>query len=111
MDLIPHSNPARRATIGDYLRRNALRFPDREALVMPVSAANPVRRSLTYKELNTSANRMAHSLLDLGVEKGDVVATMGRNLPETIITFWAAMKIGAVVTGINYTFTLSLIHI
>jgi acyl-CoA synthetase (AMP-forming)/AMP-acid ligase II len=105
MDLIPHSNPARRATIGDYLRRNALRFPDREALVMPVSAANPVRRSLTYKELNTSANRMAHSLLDLGVEKGDVVATMGRNLPETIITFWAAMKIGAVVTGINYTFT------
>lgn len=105
MDLIPASNPARRATIGDYLRRNAIRYPDREALVMPVSAANPVRRSLTFAELNRSANRMAHSLLDLGIERGDVIATMGRNVPETIVTFWAAMKIGAVVTGVNYTFT------
>jgi acyl-CoA synthetase (AMP-forming)/AMP-acid ligase II len=105
MDLILPSNPARRATIGDYLRRNARRFPNRDALVMPVSAANPVRRSLTFVELNSMVNKMAHSLLDLGVERGDVIATMGRNVPETIITFWAAMKIGAVVTGVNYTFT------
>lgn len=104
-DHISYSSPARRATLGDLLRRNAKRFPDREALVMPVSKANPIRRSLTYAELNASANRMAHALERLGIGRGDVVATMGRNLPETVVTFWAAMKIGAAVTGVNYTFT------
>jgi acyl-CoA synthetase (AMP-forming)/AMP-acid ligase II len=111
MDLILHNHPARRATIGDYLRRNAKRYPDREALVMPISKAHPQRRSLTFSELNTSANRLAHSLSDLGIHRGDVIATMGRNLPETVIAFWAAMKIGAVVTGVNYTFTANeIVH-
>ena len=104
-DRISQKLPVRRATIGDVLRRNAQRYPSREALVMPVSKANPVRRSITYAQLNESANRMAHALEALGVGRGDVIATMGRNLPETVITFWAAMKIGAVVTGVNYTFT------
>jgi acyl-CoA synthetase (AMP-forming)/AMP-acid ligase II len=104
-DHISRYHPARRATIGDLMRRNAKRFPDREALVMPVSKANPVRRSLTYAELNASVNRMAHALEGLGIVRGNVIATMGRNLPETVVTFWAAMKIGAVVTGVNYTFT------
>lgn len=104
-DRISQKLPVRRATIGDLLRRNAQRYPNREALVMPVSKANPVRRSISYAQLNESANRVAHALEDLGVGRGDVIATMGRNLPETVVTFWAAMKIGAVVTGVNYTFT------
>lgn len=104
-DAISQTNPARRAVIGDFLRRNALRHPNREALVVPVSKVNPTRRSVTYSELNTAVNRLAGSLAANGVGHGDVVATMSRNHPETVTVFWAAMKLGAVVTGVNYTFT------
>ncbi len=98
------SNPVRRATFGDQLRRNAARIPDRPAIIAihsPVAA----RRVLTYKELNSQANRLAHALREQGIGPGDVVATMGRNSPESIVAFWATVKVGAAVTGVNYTFT------
>lgn len=98
------SHPARRAVLGDQLRRNALRFPGREVVVVPASEGTE-RRSLTYQQLNSAANRLAWSLAARGVRTGDVVAVMGRNSPELLTVFWAAMKLGATVTGINYTFT------
>jgi acyl-CoA synthetase (AMP-forming)/AMP-acid ligase II len=101
---VPVDHPARRATLGDQLRRNALRRPDREAIVSLHSPAGE-RRSLTYRELNSQVNRLAHSLQARGVGRGDVVAIMGRNCPEHIVAFWAALKIGAACTGVNYTFT------
>ena len=110
IDTIPTSHPARRAVIGDMIRRNSVRYPDREAIVVPVGKANPVRRSIAYAELNSKVNRLAHALAAQGIGHGDVVATMGRNCPEWIITFYAALKLGAVVTGVNYTFTSSEIR-
>lgn len=99
----PDHTPLGRATFGDQLRRNALRHPDREAIVQlhsPVAA----RRALTYAELNSRANRLAHSLAARGVTTGDVVAIMGRNCPESVVAFWAAAKLGAACTGVNFTF-------
>ena len=101
---VPTDHPARRATLGDQLRRNALRNPDREAIVSLDSPAG-ARRALTYRELNSQANKLAHTLQAHGVGRGDVVAFMGRNCPEHIIGFWAAIKLGAACTGVNYTFT------
>lgn len=101
---VPTNHPARRATLGDQLRRNALRHPDREALIQPSSPAGG-RRFVTYAELDEQANRLAHSLAAHGVGAGDVVAIMGRNCPESVIAFWAAIKLGAALTGVNYTFT------
>ena len=101
---VPAAHPARRAVLGDQLRRNARRFPDREAVVVP-AFAGAARRSLTYSELDSAANRLASSLAERGIRKGDVVAVMGRNSPESVTVFWAAMKLGAAVTGVNYTFT------
>lgn len=102
---VSSSDPVRRATLGDQLRRNAARFPDREAIVVPLGKGTPERMSITYRELNSSANRLANGLLAHGVGSGDVIATMGRNNPDHFKLFWAAMKIGAIVTGVNYTFT------
>jgi acyl-CoA synthetase (AMP-forming)/AMP-acid ligase II len=104
LSAVPTDHPARRATLGDQLRRNALRRPDREAIVSLDSPAG-ARRSLTYAELNTQANKLAHTLQQHGVGRGDVVALMGRNNPEHIVAFWAAIKLGAACTGVNYTFT------
>lgn len=99
----------RRATFGDQLRRNAVRFPDRPAIVALHSPQHE-RRVLTYSELNSRANCLAQALASRGVGHGDVVATMGRNCPESIIGFWAAAKLGAAVTGVNYTFTSRELH-
>jgi acyl-CoA synthetase (AMP-forming)/AMP-acid ligase II len=101
--------PIRRATFGDQLRRHAARVPDRAAIVALHSPLHE-RRVLTYRELNEQANRLANSLAAQGVGLGDVVATMGRNAPESVVAFWAAAKLGAAVTGVNYTFTSREIH-
>jgi acyl-CoA synthetase (AMP-forming)/AMP-acid ligase II len=107
---IPDTSPARRATFGDQLRRHALHHPKRPAVVAYGSPDDGARRVLTYGELNTAANRLAHSLAARGVTKGDVVAIMGRNTPESIVAFWAAAKLGAACTGVNFTFTSRELH-
>src|SRR4051812_43890881 len=106
---VPITHPARRATLGDQLRRNALRRGDREAIVAIHSPAGE-RRSLTYAELNSQVNQIADALAKRGVGRGDVVALMGRNCPEHVVAFWAAQKLGAACTGVNYTFTAREIH-
>jgi acyl-CoA synthetase (AMP-forming)/AMP-acid ligase II len=102
--------PIRRATFGDQLRRNALRFPDREALVAVGGPDENGRRAMTYRQLNSQANQLASSLHARGVGPGDVVAIMGRNTPESIVAFWAAAKLGAACTGVNYAFTARELH-
>ncbi len=95
---IRHS-PLGRATIGDQLRRHALNIGRREALV----AYHPdgSRRAVTYAELNADANRMAHAFAEYGVGRGDVVAVMSQNSIETIVAYYAALKLGAAYTGVN----------
>ncbi len=101
--------PVRRATFGDQLRRNAARLPDRAAIV---ALDTPLDRRivLTYRQLNEKVNRLANSLAARGVGVGDIVATMGHNTAESVIAFWASAKLGAAVTGVNYTFTAREIH-
>ena len=59
----------------------------------------------TYSKLNTLVNRFAAALARFGVERGDIVAVMSRNSPDYIIAYFAALKLGAAITGINFTFT------
>ena len=107
---IPTSSRARRATLGDQLRRHALHNPDRRRS-SPTEAPNDEgRRTLTYRELDERVQPPGASLSARGVVKGDVVALMGRNTPESIVAFWAAAKLGAAVTGVNFTFTAREIH-
>lgn len=109
VDLSSTSLPVRRATFGDQLRRNARRHPNKTAVVALDSAAHP-RRDYTYADLDIAANRMANALAAQNVGHGDVVAIMGRNTPELLITFWACAKLGAAVTGLNYTFLAPELH-
>ena len=60
---------------------------------------------LTYRALNESANRFAHALLNLGLQRGDRVALMLPNCPQFLIAFYGALKAGAVVTAINPLYT------
>jgi acyl-CoA synthetase (AMP-forming)/AMP-acid ligase II len=104
------TDPVRRATFGDQLRRNALRHPERPAIVGYGGPHGEGRSQLTFAELNERANRVANALAARGVVKGDVMALMGRNNPGSIVAFWAAAKLGVAVTGVNFTFTESELH-
>ena len=56
--------------MGDGLRRNAYKLPVK-------IAAQDRFRQITYSELNSRVNQLAHGLLSMGVRKGDSVACHG----------------------------------
>ena len=78
----------------DFLIHSAKRLPDKVALV----AGNA---RLTYREIETRSDALARALVSLGVERGDRVAVFADNTPETVISFWAALKANAVIVVIN----------
>ena len=50
----------------------------------------------TYERLYIESNRLAYALRDIGVEKGDVVALYLPMLPETVVSLFATLRLGAV---------------
>jgi len=53
-------------------------------------------RKLTYEELNKEVNKFANALKSLGVQKGDRIGIYMPMIPEIVVGFIAAMKIGAI---------------
>ncbi len=56
-------------------------------------------RTLTYKQLDNEANRLANALRSLGVEKGTRVMLLLPNTPQFIIAYYAVLKAGGVVVS------------
>ncbi|MDQ3944014.1 MAG: alpha/beta fold hydrolase [Actinomycetota bacterium] len=69
---------------------------DKPALVDGVT-----NRAISYRELADAVGRVGAALAARGVVKGDVLALFSPNCPEFVITYYAAMSLGAVVTTIN----------
>lgn len=80
--------------IGSLLPRHARYRPDHPAIVF-----NDHR--LTFSEFNRRVNRLANSLLNLGVSKGDKIATILPNCLELLEVYWAVAKMGAVVVPLS----------
>jgi fatty-acyl-CoA synthase len=80
--------------LGEIVRRHARSRPERPAYVI-----GPHR--VTYGRLNALANRFAHALRGLGVERGDRVATLAGNRLEYPAIYFAAAKLGAVHVPLN----------
>jgi long-chain acyl-CoA synthetase len=80
--------------IGSLLSRNARYRPDKLAVVFE-------EKRLSYSEYNHSVNRLANALLDMGIKKGDKVATLLPNCLELLEIYWALAKIGAVVVPLS----------
>ncbi len=56
---------------------------------------------ITYQKMQENIDRIAAALTDLGVKKGDRVALMLPNCPEYVYTYYACMKLGAIVVQMN----------
>ena len=80
--------------IGSLFVRHARYRPDHQAVVFK-------DRRLSYFEFNQHTNRLANALLDLGLKKGDKVATILHNSVELLEIFFASAKIGAVVVPLS----------
>jgi 2-furoate---CoA ligase len=73
----------------------AARHPEREALV-----DGDVR--LTFVQLRLRAARLAGGLVDLGLERGEHLATVLRNRHETVALYWAAQWLGATFVPLSW---------
>ena len=81
--------------LGQNLKVNAKKFPTTVAL-------QDSQRSYTYPQTNERTNRLANSLLALGLSKGDRVAVLMENSIEIIELYLATAKAGLVIVPINF---------
>ncbi|MGC4122666.1 MAG: long-chain fatty acid--CoA ligase [Myxococcales bacterium] len=99
---VPSRIEHRSLGLHQLLPRAAEAFPQRDALVLAVHAAGHVFTSrTTYAELAAEVHRCAASLQRLGVVKGDRVALYLPNCPQFVVTYCAALQVGAIAVPFN----------
>jgi len=76
------------------LDNNQLKNSGRIALVFGA-------RKITYNQLISSSKKLASSLSELGIKRGDRVALWLPNCPEFVYSFFAILRLGAIVVPIN----------
>ena len=89
-------------TLGDFIASRASELGDNILCHFFMD-----EETLTYRELDLAANRMASSLLQLGVRKGTHVAMMMPNIKEGVVAWVAIGRIGGVVVPVNTAYTSS----
>jgi acyl-CoA synthetase (AMP-forming)/AMP-acid ligase II len=76
------------------LRRSAVRFPEKPAIIWGAERTS-------YRELNARANRLAHALLRLPLGKGAKIGMLSRNRTEYGVVFFGVAKTGFVVVNVS----------
>ena len=84
----------RNKCIHELFEEQVVKTPDKTALVA-------VDKRLTYKELNEEANRIANTLIEKGVEKGDIVAFVLPRRSYVLSTMLGILKTGAAYLPID----------
>ena len=85
--------------IGSWLVKHSDRHANKTAIVYK-------DKRFTYRQLNDRVNRLAHSLVELGVRKGDRVNALLFNRHELMEALFACAKIGAIFVPINFRLSL-----
>lgn len=76
----------------------AKRYGDKTALIFP-------ERQLSFNELEALTNRCANALINLGIKPGDRVTLYSGNCWEWVVSYYGALKMGAVINPINVMLT------
>ncbi len=85
----------RRQTLGDVLRRTALRVPAKTAIICGET-------QWTYAEFDALVTRLAAGLAKIGVQQGERVAVLARNSHGFAALRFALARLGAVLVPINF---------
>jgi fatty-acyl-CoA synthase len=83
--------------VSDLLKNTVIKFPERNGLVY-------LNHRWTYEALEDRVIRLANGLARRGTKKGDRVAVMFYNSNHFVETYFAALRIGAVVAPVNFRF-------
>ena len=86
---------ARQHSVGDLLRRTALRSPDKLAVV-------DRDRRASFAELDAAVNRAANALTARGLVKGDRLALLSHNCWQFVVLSFATAKLGVVLVPVNF---------
>lgn len=89
-----HDYPLAQRTIGHMLADKARRIGSSTWLIFG-------ERRYSYADSHLITNRYANAFASHGVSKGDHVALMMGNCPDTIWVMWGLAKIGAVAVPLN----------
>jgi long-chain acyl-CoA synthetase len=96
---IPYSlKPYPERTLLDVVSETGCLRPNHTALIFK-------GRTLSYSELEKLSDAFASGLVKLGVKKGDRVALLLPNSPQSIITQFGAWKAGGIAAPINPLYT------
>ncbi|QZS52727.1 class I adenylate-forming enzyme family protein [Rhodococcus opacus] len=82
--------------LGWWLERSTWEYPDKTAVV------DADGTSATYRELRAQSNRIGNVLAGFGIGVDDVVVTAMPDNHTHVATFYAAIKLGAAFSGLNY---------
>lgn len=82
-------------TLDEIVRRNALRYAAKPALVMD-------DRSHSWRELDRRVSRLASAISDHRVCRGDRVAVLLSNCPEYFEIYFACARAGVIAVPLNY---------
>ncbi|MGA2956763.1 MAG: AMP-binding protein [Thermodesulfobacteriota bacterium] len=85
--------------IYQLLKETAERLPKKIAVIDPQG-----RRELTFRDIDRESDALAGIFLRWGIKKGDRISFFMSNGWEYFVGFYAAMKVGAVVSPMNPTF-------
>jgi long-chain acyl-CoA synthetase len=86
---VPQSIDYPSVTLSEALKQSAQTFPDNSAIVY-------FGRRISYRQLDEMVDRFATALQDLGVKKGDRVGIQLPNIPQFVIAFYGALRVGAI---------------
>ncbi len=89
------------ATFSDVLDKMVELFPDQYAFKYTT-----LDYTRTYSQFRDDVDEFARTLIALGVKAGTHVAVWASNVPQWYITFWATVKIGAVLVTVNTAYKI-----
>ena len=88
-------------TFSDVLDRMVEEFPDQYAFKYTT-----LDYTRTYSEFRDDVDEFARVLISMGVKAGSHVAVWASNVPQWFITFWATVKLGAVLVTVNTAYKI-----
>ncbi|MFN2589783.1 MAG: long-chain fatty acid--CoA ligase [Actinomycetota bacterium] len=104
-DGVPHTlEPYPEKSLYSILADAAAKFPNRPAISFRPPGA-PMGKTLNYRDLERQVDQFSRVLASLGVQKGDRVGLILPNIPQYVIGYYAALRLGAVVVGNNPLYT------
>lgn len=83
----------------EIIERNAKKSPEKVAIVS-------AEKKITYEELNFKILQVANFLKSEGIKKGDIVPILLPNCWEFVVSYFAILKLGAIVLPLNPSYKI-----